>query len=127
MNAFRMVKILAGFAVLFGLGGVCGSAVTSRTAAASARQAHWEENWVKARMHEDAERLKLTPEQIEAARPVYDQMLADFRSVREEASRGLVQASVKQGHALWQELTPEQQQEFEKLSQERRARWLKHQ
>ena len=125
MNTFRIVKILTGFAVLFGLGGVCGSAISSRPAVAAARQAQREESWVNARMREDAERLKLTPAQIEAARPLYDQMLADFRSVREEATRGLVQAAVKQGRALWTQLTPEQQQEFEKLSAERRARWEK--
>lgn len=127
MNALRLIKILSGFALLFVLGSVCGFAVSSHTAVTSARQARVEERWVNARMQEDAQRLKLTAEQIEKARPLYDQMRADIRSVREEAARGLVQAAVKQGHALWQELTPEQRQEFEKLSEERRARWQKHQ
>jgi hypothetical protein len=126
MMNFRIVKILAGFAVLFGLGGLCGSAVSTRPAAIAARQARWEEHWVQKRMQEDADRLRLTPEQVEKARPLYDQMLADFHSVREEATRNLVQATVKQGRALWPELTPDQQKEFEGLSEERRARWLAH-
>jgi hypothetical protein len=125
MNTLRLTKVLAGFAALFVLGSVFGFAVSSRPTVAAATQARWEEQWIRSRLNEDARRLKFTPEQIERARPLYDQMLADIRRVREEAARGLVEAAVKQGRALWQELTPEQQKELEKISAERRLR-LKH-
>lgn len=121
----KRAKIIVCLAALFLLGGVCGAVLSVRWARQAAQRAHWEDRWIQERMSEDAARLKLTPEQIEQARPLYDQMLADIRRIREDAGRSIIEAGAQHARNLAQVLTPGQQQDFQKLSEERRARWLK--
>lgn len=123
----KRAKIIVCLVALFLFGGVCGAVLTARWARQSAQRVHWEHRWIHERMTEDATRLKLTPEQIEKARPLYDQMLADLRKIREDAGRSIIDAGVQHARNLAQVLTPEQQQEFQKLSEQRRALWLKKQ
>jgi Spy/CpxP family protein refolding chaperone len=118
-------KIIFALAALFFLGGVCGYAVSHRQTGdrwAGERQLAWEDRWVEQREREDIERLKLTPEQIAQTRPAYDRLLADVRKVREQTARGIFRAVSAHRQTLSEQLTPEQRQEFQKLSEERRAR-----
>jgi Spy/CpxP family protein refolding chaperone len=115
-------KIIFSLAALFLLGGVCGYAFSNHQTARPATKDRWEEHWVELRLREDIDRLKLTPEQVAQARPSYDQLLAELRKVREQTARGVFRAVSANGRTLSQQLTPEQRQEFSKLSEERRAR-----
>ena len=116
-------KIILSLAALFLLGGVCGYAFSNRQTERPAAKAHWEERWMELRQREDIERLKLTPEQVTQARPAYDQLLADIRRVREQTGRGIFRAVSTQGRTLSEQLTPEQREEYLKLTEERRARF----
>ena len=78
---------------------------------------------MESRVREDIERLKLTPEQIARSRPSYDQLLADIRNVREQTAHGIFRAVSAQVRILSEQLTPEQRQEYQKLTEERRSRF----
>jgi Spy/CpxP family protein refolding chaperone len=116
-------KVILSLAALFLLGGVCGYAVSNRQTERFSTKANWEERWMELRIREDIERLKLTPEQAAQARPSYDQLLADIRKVREQTARGIFRAVSTQGRTLSEQLTPEQREEYLKLTEERRARF----
>ncbi|HEV7405265.1 MAG TPA: hypothetical protein VGO11_20140 [Chthoniobacteraceae bacterium] len=115
-------KIILALAALFFLGGVCGYAFSNRQAEPPATSGRWEDRWVEQRLREDLERLKLTPDQVAQTRPSYDQLLADVRQVREQTARGMFRAVSAHRQTLSEQLTPEQREEFQKLSAERRAR-----
>jgi hypothetical protein len=123
MTRTGTTKIILSLFTLFLLGGVCGYAFSNRQADSSAVKAPWEERWMELRIREDIERLKLTPEQVAQARPSYDQLLADIRRVREQSVRGIFRAVSSQGRSLSEQLTPEQRQEYLKLTEERRSRF----
>jgi hypothetical protein len=118
----RMLKIGASLAALFLLGGVSGFSLATRHLTDPAVRARLEDRWIETRQRDDAARLKLTPDQINQVAPSYQHMLTDIRAVRESATAGVIDAVKKQGRTMWSQLTPEQQQEFLKLSEERRVR-----
>jgi Spy/CpxP family protein refolding chaperone len=122
MITASMAKVGLSLTALFLLGGVSGFSIAHRRMSNSAVRALLEDRWSAARRQEDAARLKLTPEQAEQVRPLYQEMLSDIRAVRESAASGVVEAVKKQGRAMWAHLTPEQRQEFLRLSEERRMR-----
>jgi hypothetical protein len=123
MTRPRIARIILSLAALFILGGVCGYAFANRPTERLATRTHWEEGWIELRVREDIVRLKLTPEQVAQSRPSYDQLLADIRKVREQTAHGIFRAVSAQGRALSEQLTPEQRQEYLKLTEERRARF----
>jgi Spy/CpxP family protein refolding chaperone len=116
-------KIVLCLCALFLLGGVCGYSFSKHPVERHASKAGWEEQWMEMRQREDIERLKLTPEQIALARASYDQLMADIRKVREQTAKGIFRAVSAQGRTLAQQLTPEQREELQKLTEERRARF----
>jgi Spy/CpxP family protein refolding chaperone len=116
------IKIILALAALFLLGGVCGYALSNRQTDHAPTNIRWEDRWVEQRLREDIERLKLTPEQVAQTRPSYDQLLAEVRKVREQTARGIFRAVSAHRQTLAEQLTPEQRTEFQKLSEERRAR-----
>ncbi len=122
MMTTGVLKVGASLLALFLFGGVCGFAVATRRLTNPAVRAQLEERWIEARQRDDAARLALSPEQSAAARPSYEQLLADIRAVRAAAATGVIDAAIKQGRTLWPQLTPAQQQEFLRLAEERRAR-----
>ena len=123
MTRPRTARIIVSLVALFLLGGVCGYAFANRQPERLATKAHWEERWIELRVREDIVRLKLTPEQVAQSRPSYDQLLADIRKVREQTAHGIFRAVSAQGRTLSEQLTPEQRQEYLKLTEERRARF----
>jgi Spy/CpxP family protein refolding chaperone len=123
MKHTGITKVVLCLTALFLLGGVCGYALSTRQTDRRAPKAAWEEHWTQLRLREDIERLKLTPEQVAQARPSYDQLLADIRKVREQTARGIFRAVSAQGRMLSEQLTPEQREEYLKLTEERRSRF----
>lgn len=123
MTSNGSTKIILTLVALFLLGGVCGYALSNHRTERPPTQPGWEEHWIAMRQQEDIQRLNLTPEQIEQARATYEQLAADIRKVRELTAKGIFRAVSAQGRALSEHLTPEQREEFKKLTEERRARF----
>ena len=123
MTRTGTAKIILSLAALFLFGGVCGYALSNRQTPPPATEGRWEERWLELRLQEDIERLKLNPEQVAKARPSYDQLLADIQRVRQQTARGIYRAVSAQGRTLSEQLTPEQRQEYLKLTEERRSRF----
>ena len=80
---------------------------------------------VNQRIEEETRRLQLTPEQLEKAKPAYDQLKRDLSEVKRETLRSNAQAAVTQTMELSKVLTSEQMVKLQKLSEERRLKFEK--
>lgn len=117
----KTLTITLSLLALFILGGVCGFAV----AAGIVKNTLNEEHLVEQRMNEESRRLHLTTAQIEKAKPGYDQLRRDLSKVKADTIAAITEAVIKQGADLAAILSTEQQAEFKKLIDERRARFEK--
>jgi hypothetical protein len=118
MKKFYIICSLIG---LFILGGLCGVGL----ALPFARKLISEDYFVQHRMSEEAKRLRLTPEQIEKAKPIYDQLRQDLTKIKTDTLTSITQASIRQSMELAGLLTPGQIEEFKKLGDERRVKFEK--
>ena len=84
-----------------------------------------EDHFVQHRMSEEAKRLKLTPDQVEKSKPIYDQLRQDLAKIKNDTLTAIAQASIRQSTELVGLLTPEQIEEFKKLGDERRVKFEK--
>lgn len=123
MTTLAFAKVSLCFAAVFAAGGVTGVAITLKRANDPAIRAQVEARWIEKRRLEDARRLALTPAQIEELKPLYTELLADVRGVRERAAADLLEAARRQGRGMWDHLTPEQRQKFLQIAEERRINW----
>jgi uncharacterized membrane protein len=117
----KKLLIAVSLLCLFLFGGVCGFTLALRIFKNSLN----EESMVNQRIAEETRRLQLTPEQLEKAKPAYDQLKRELSEVKRETIRGIAQAAVTQTMELSKVLTSEQMDKLEKLSQERRAKFEK--
>lgn len=117
----KKLTIIASLVALFILGAICGLAL----AVPFARKLLSEDRLVQQRMAEEKKRLKLTAEQVEKAKPVYDALKSDLAKVKADALAGVTQAALRQAGDLAAILTPQQIEEYKKLGEERRARFEK--
>jgi uncharacterized membrane protein len=114
-----LIAVLLLFLFLFG--GVCGFTVALRMS----RNSLNEESMVNQRIAEETRRLKLTPEQLENAKPAYDQLKRDLAEVKRETRQKIAQVSVAQTLELSKILTSEQMDKLQKLCDERRTKFEK--
>lgn len=84
-----------------------------------------EDHFVAQRMKEEEKRLKLTPDQVEKAKPIYEQLKQDLAKIKADTLMSIGQASIRQSTELAGLLTPEQIEEFKKLGDERRVKFEK--
>ena len=118
MKKFYIICSLIGLfflGVLFGIG----------LAFPFAKKLLSEEHFVQHRMAEEVKRLKLTPEQVEKSKPIYDQLKQDLAKIKSDTLTAITQASIRQSTELAGLLTPEQIEEFKKLGDERRVKFEK--
>ncbi len=118
MKKFYIIISLIGLFILGALFGV-------GLALPFAKKLLSEDYFVKHRMSEEAKRLKLTPEQIEKAKPTYDQLRQDLTKIKADTLTAITQASIRQSMELAGLLTPVQLEEFKKLGDERRVKFEK--
>jgi len=118
MKKFYIIISLIGLFILGALFGV-------GLALPFAKKLISEDHFVQQRMKEEAKRLKLTPEQIEKSKPIYDQLRQDLAKIKNDTLIAIAQASIRQFTELAGLLTPEQIEEFKKLGDERRVRFEK--
>jgi uncharacterized membrane protein len=117
----KKLLIVISLLCLFIFGGVCGFAVALRMSKNSLN----EENMVNQRIAEETRHLQLTPEQLEKAKPAYEQLKRDLAEVKRETRQKIAQASVSQTLELSRILTSEQMDKLQKLCDERRTKFEK--
>jgi Spy/CpxP family protein refolding chaperone len=117
----KKLIIIVSLLLLYLFGAVCGFTVAIQIVKRSLS----EEGFVEHRKKEEIRRLKLTAAQIEQANPGYEELKEDLKLVKRDTVTAITQAAIKQSTSLATLLTPEQLAEFQKLSEERRARFEK--
>jgi hypothetical protein len=129
MKTKLVTQIIVWLVLLFGLGGLCGYAVSERrhTARPSLVQRQelreeWARRWVERRMAEDFARVAATPEQQSQLRASYDTLLAEFNAIQAESSAKVAAAFKRHGVETWKQLTPAQREQLRQLNDERRQR-----
>ena len=120
----KNVKILLCLLALFTLGAASGIGITrSDHPLRAIQRPGLEKRWLDKRLQEDVKNLQLTSEQQQTFRAQYDELAADFRSIREETAKKVRESLLKHGTELHKVLTPEQREKFRQLNEERRGRW----
>jgi hypothetical protein len=125
MKTKLLTQIIVSLAVLFGLGGLCGYAMSSRVHSgrpAITRSQQWAERWIEHRMAEDFELLDATPDQQARMRASYEKLMSEFNAIQAEASKQITDAFKRHNTELMKQFTPEQRQLYLKARQERRGR-----
>jgi hypothetical protein len=129
MKTKLVTQIIVCLALLFGLGGLCGFAMSERrrTARPSLAQRpelrqEWTRRWVERRMAEDFARVAATPQQQSTLRASYDAMIAEFNAIQAESSAKVAAAFKRHGVETWKQLTPAQREQLRQLNDERRQR-----
>jgi len=117
----KKIVIVLSLLCLFFLGGVCGFAFALRIVKNSLN----EEHIVNQRIAEETRRLKLTPEQLDNAKPSYSQFKQDLVTVKRDAFQAIAKVAMTQSLELAKLLTSEQLDEFKTLSDERRVKFEK--
>lgn len=117
----KKLYIIASLLGLFILGALFGIGL----ALPFAKKLLSEDHFVTQRMKEETKRLKLTPEQVEKAKPAYDQLKQDLAKIKVDTLIAIGQASIRQSTELALILTPEQIEEYKKLGDERREKFEK--
>ena len=122
MKTKLITQIFVTLTVLFGLGGLCGYAMSSRLHSgrpAWTRSEAWAQRWIEHRMSQDFARLQATPEQQAVLRQSYDRLLSDFNAIQAEASAQVTEAFKRHGTTMWRNLTPKQREVMRQTNQER--------
>lgn len=122
MKTKLLARILFSLVALFGVGTLCGYAMSNRVQygrPAWTRSQEWAERWIEHRMAQDYARINATSEQQAAMRSSYEQLLSDFNAIQAEASAKVAEAFKRHGTDVWKELTPEQREVMRESNQDR--------
>lgn len=122
MKSKLITQIAVSLIVLFGLGGLCGYATSSRIHSyrpATSRSEEWAGRWIEHRMAQDFARIEATPEQQEVLRQSYERLLSDFNAIQAEASAKVGEAFKRHGADMRRNLTPRQRELLRETNQER--------
>jgi Spy/CpxP family protein refolding chaperone len=122
MKSKLLTQIIISLVVLFGIGGLCGYAMSARVHSgrpAWTRSEEWTRRWIEHRMAQDFSRLEATPEQQAVLRESYEHLLSDFNAIEAEASTKVTNAFKRHGLDMWKQLTPKQREILRQTNQER--------
>jgi hypothetical protein len=108
MTSFRKVRVVLYLTLLFAAGTALGLGWSQMKRPAWTQSPEWAQRWLERRMRSDFEAIQATPEQQAELRPLYDQLLADFRAVQQEAEGKLNAAFGRFGLEMSRKVTPEQ-------------------
>jgi len=114
MTSFRKIRVVVYLVLLFAAGTALGLGWSQMKRPVWTQSPEWAQRWLERRMESDFKAIEATPEQQAELRPLYDQLLTDFRAVQEEASGNLNAAFGRFGLEMSLKVTPEQ---LEKLRQ----------
>lgn len=116
---WKLVLLLTG---IFLAGAVAGGFVSLEVAHNMLRKRLAPDNWGPARLKLLAERLELTPDQVERLKPIVRRDVEDLNRLRQQSfaeTRRILERMEKDIAAV---LTAEQKEKFQKLNQEMRER-----
>jgi len=122
MKTKLITQIIISLVVLFGLGGLCGYAMSARVHSGRpgwTQSQEWARRWIEHRMAQDFARIEATPEQQAVLRQSYDRLLSDFNAIQAEASAKVTEAFKRHGTDMWRNLTPKQRETLRQTNQER--------
>jgi hypothetical protein len=117
MTSFRKIRVIAYLVLLFAAGTALGLGWAQMKRPAWTQSPEWAQRWLERRMRSDFEAIKATPEQQAELRPLYDQLLADFRAVQQEAEGKLNAAFGRFGLEMSHKVTPEQLEQLKRNNQ----------
>ncbi len=120
MNTSSRLKIVVSLMGIFVMGGITGNILSPRKVVAES--APLIEKWPAATLKSYEDRLKLTPEQMEKLRPVFSETAVELKRVRAQTVAEIIRVKKQMNGKVAQELTPEQQVEFEKMLDEMRVK-----
>ena len=116
---WKLVLLLTG---IFFAGAITGGVVTVRYGRQLAQMRAQPEQWGPARLKMLAQRLDLTPEQVEKLRPIIKRDMEDLNRLRQHGMSETRRVLQRMEADITAELTPEQKGKFEKLTEEIRAK-----
>lgn len=116
---WKLVLLLAG---IFAAGCVAGSFVTMGYVRSKIRERGAPEQWGPARLKLLAQRLDLTPEQIERLKPIVRRDVEDLNRLRQQSFQETRRILERMERDIAAALTPEQKKKFEELNREMRER-----
>lgn len=119
MTTLRTWKIVAGLAVLFTLGGVCGAAWVAKADLLWPRAPVtdvWSERWF-AQM---VQKLELRDDQRTQLRPMVEQLQRELRQLQQETSLRTAEIIRGRGKEMWQVLDADQRVKYRGLPVEQK-------
>ena len=122
MNRALQWKLIAGFLLVFGAGGITGALVGGSYARYHFFELHHPEQ-IAGRMKKRLRtELNLTPEQAAKISPIIDKTTARLRDIRRDTGRRVHAIIADAHHQMAAELTDEQRQKLTQM-EERHSRW----
>lgn len=120
-------KIILLLAAIFAMGATTGGLLAVRVCKDKheKRKPPPVERWAPERLRKLEERLKLTPEQVEVLKPIMRRDMEQLGQIRGSFFAESRRVIERMERDIATHLTPEQQQEFEKVKQESAERWRK--
>ncbi len=116
---WKLVLLLVG---IFAAGCVAGGFVTMRYVHSKIRERGAPEQWGPARLKMLADRLALTPEQIDRLKPIVRRDVEDLNRLRQQSFQETRRILERMERDIAAVLTPEQKRKFEDLNKEMRDR-----
>jgi Spy/CpxP family protein refolding chaperone len=123
MRVFRHWKLILGLLALFSAGFATGVLASVKLIQHVVKRNTNLDFWVGDRMSEYQKRLKLTPEQKEKVRPLLEKAGHGFQGIVGDAFLQVIPLVQETQDQVRQQLTPEQQAEFDKMRDEMMKRW----
>ena len=115
MKFLRHWKMILGLLAIFGTGMGTGAVGTIVLLHRVFTKPVVSRSWAEARLRDLETRLKLTPEQKERIKPIAERTADRFRAIGAEAFEKIVATAQETHEEIRNELTPEQQAEFNRL------------
>lgn len=116
---WKLILVLVG---IFAAGVVTGAFVTLRVGREIVAKRAMPEQWAPQRLKRLAERLELTPEQLEQLRPVMRRNMEELNRLRNYSMEGTRDILERMQREITEKLTPEQRAKFEQMSREEREK-----
>ncbi len=123
MTLLRHWKMILGLLAIFVAGMGAGGFLAITGVIKIVKHQAKPEVWLDARMEELDRRLKLTPEQKQKIKPVLEDTVDRFHGIVDNGLNEFLQVIEAAHDRLNAELTPEQQQEWEKMRLAAMKRW----
>ncbi len=118
MNLERPWKLILLLVGIFAAGAVTGSFATLMVGKKIAQARTAPDQWISARFKMFAERLELTPPQVEKLEPIMRRNAEDLKRLRQDGMRDTRRIVERMEKEIAAVLTPEQQAKFDVLSKE---------